>query len=205
MGRKSTAKIQLLDAMVHLMWERSYGSLTIDVICEKAEVKKGSFYYFFASKLELGIAAMDHIWTNIQPTLDATFSPTRPPLERIALKIDHAYSKTKDVAHTHGCVLGCPFFNIGAEISTIEPELAGKVNQMLNRFQRYFEAAITEAVANGDIPNTDVKEASRIVFNLYEGMLTQARLKNDPSVLQDLPVATARILGIEALPAVTTA
>jgi TetR/AcrR family transcriptional repressor of nem operon len=202
MGRKSTAKIQLLDAMVHLMWERSYGSLTIDVICEKAEVKKGSFYYFFPSKLELGVAAMDHIWSNIQPVLDATFSSSRPPLERIALRLEHAYLKTKESAETHGCVLGCPFFNIGAEISTIEPELAGKVNQMLSRFQRYFESAITEAAANGDIPQLDVKEASRIIFNLYEGMLTQARVKNDPSVLQDLPVAVARILGVQKLPSV---
>lgn len=205
MGRTSNAKNQLLDAMVELMWVRSYGSLTIDVICEKAEVKKGSFYYFFKSKLELGIAAMDHVWEEIQPKLDTIFSPSRPPLERLALKMDHAYLKTVEVVKTHGCVLGCPFFNIGAEISTIEPELAVKVNQLLSRFQRYFESTITEAVANGDIPDLDVKEATRILFNLYEGMITQARMKNDPEVMKDLPVAAARILGIQKLPSVEVA
>lgn len=191
--------------MVELMWVRSYGSLTIDAICEKADVKKGSFYYFFKSKLELGIAAMDHVWAQVQPKLDATFSSSRPPLERIALKMDQAYLKTKEVVKVHGCVLGCPFFNIGAEISTIEPELAEKVNQILSRFQRYFETAITEAVANGDIPNIDVKEATRILFNLYEGMITQARMKNDPEVVKDLPIAAARILGIQKLPPVEVA
>jgi TetR/AcrR family transcriptional repressor of nem operon len=205
MGRTSNAKNQLLDAMVLLMWERSYGSLTIDVICEKAEVKKGSFYYFFKSKLELGVAALDHVWASIQPRLDATFSPSRPPLERIAYKLNESYLRTQECVKEHGCVLGCPFFNLGAEISTIEPELADKVNQMLNRFQRYFEASITEAVANGDIPEIDAKEAARILFNLYEGMVTQARMKNDPTVLKDLPVAAARILGIQQLPEVTVA
>jgi TetR/AcrR family transcriptional repressor of nem operon len=202
MGRTSNAKNQLLDAMVELMWKRSYGSLTIDVICKKAGVKKGSFYYFFKSKLELGVAAMDHVWATLQPRLDTIFSSTRPPLERIALQLDHAYKRTQEVAITYGCVLGCPFFNIGAEISNIEPQLADKVNQLLNRFQRYFETAITEAVANGDIPALDVKEASRILFNLYEGMITQARMKNDPEILKDLPVAGARILGIQQLPVV---
>lgn len=202
MGRTSNSKNQLLDAMVELMWERSYGSLTIDVICEKACVKKGSFYYFFKSKLELGIAAMDHIWADIQPKIDAVFSPSRPPLERIALKLEQSYLKTKEVVREHGCVLGCPFFNIGTEITTIEPELSEKVNELLNRFQRYFESAITEASANGDIPEIDAKEAARILFYLYEGMATQARLKNDPEVLKDLPVAAARILGIQKLPKV---
>ncbi|MEM8868579.1 MAG: TetR/AcrR family transcriptional regulator, partial [Verrucomicrobiota bacterium] len=155
MGRTSNAKNQLLDAMVDLMWERSYGSLTIDVICEKADVKKGSFYYFFKSKLELGIAAMDHIWINLQPKVDANFSPSRAPLERIAIQISQAYTKTKEIAEEHGCVLGCPYFNIGAEISTIEPELIEKVNQLLARFQRYFESAISEAMTNGDISGID--------------------------------------------------
>lgn len=200
MGRTSNAKNQLLDAMVDLMWERSYGSLTIDLICETAGVKKGSFYYFFKSKLDLGIAAMDHIWDGFQPTIDANFSPSRAPLERITIQVTQAYTKTKEIAKEHGCVLGCPYFNIGTEISTVEPELVEKVNQLLARFQRYFEAAVTEAVANGDIPQIDAKEASRIVFNLYEGMITQARMKNDPELLRDLPVATARILGLKELP-----
>ena len=202
MGRTSNAKKQLLDAMVDLMWERSYGSLTIDVICEKAEVKKGSFYYFFKSKLELAIAAMDHIWLDFQSSLDAVFSASRPPLERLALQMHECYNHSKEVADKHGRVLGCPYYNVGTEISTIEPELIEKVNQLLARMKRYFEAAITEAIANGDIAKIDAKEAARIIFNLHEGMMTQARMKNDLEPLKDLPTATARILGIAELPSV---
>lgn len=44
MGRTSDAKERLLAAALDLIWERSYGSVTIDAICEKAGVKKGSFY-----------------------------------------------------------------------------------------------------------------------------------------------------------------
>ena len=200
MGRTSNAKNQLLDAMVDLMWERSYGSLTIDMICERAQVKKGSFYYFFKSKLELGIAAMDHIWVDLQPKIDANFSPSREPLERLSIQMNLAYHKTKELAEEHGYVLGCPYFTIGSETCTLEPELIQKVNSLLAHFQRYFETTIAEAAANGDIEPLDTKEAARIIFNLYEGMLTQARMKNDPELLRDLPVATARILGLKALP-----
>jgi len=50
MGRVSDAKQRLMDAVLDLIWSGSYGSTTIDDICEKAGVKKGSFYYFFDSK-----------------------------------------------------------------------------------------------------------------------------------------------------------
>lgn len=202
MGRTSDAKERLLDAMVELVWERSYGSLTIDTICEKAEVKKGSFYYFFKSKLELGLAAMDHVWNQIQPLLDTRYSPSRPPLEALSEHMHFAFHRATQSQKEHGCVLGCPFFNLGAEISTIEPELSEKVNKLLSRYQRYIETAVNQALADGDIADIDPKEASRIIFNLCEGMLTQARIKNDAELLKDLPVAAARILGLKALPEV---
>ena len=40
MGRVSDAKVKLMDAVTELIWTGSYGSTTIDQICEKAGVKK---------------------------------------------------------------------------------------------------------------------------------------------------------------------
>ena len=85
MGRTSDAKERLLEAALDLIWKRSYGVLTIDAICEKAGVKKGSFYYFFDSKSELATAALHENWYRSgQAIWDKTFSASIPPLERIA-------------------------------------------------------------------------------------------------------------------------
>ena len=43
MGRVSDARERLMGAMTELIWTGSYGSTTIDQICDKAGVKKGSF------------------------------------------------------------------------------------------------------------------------------------------------------------------
>ena len=67
-----------MEAMQELIWTGSYGATTIDQICEKAGVKKGSFYYFFESKVELAVAALDEHWQMRRPELDAIFSPTIP-------------------------------------------------------------------------------------------------------------------------------
>ncbi len=47
MGRTSVAKEKLLQVAFDLIWQQSYGSVSVDDICERAKVKKGSFYHFF--------------------------------------------------------------------------------------------------------------------------------------------------------------
>ena len=80
MGRVSDAKERLMNAVRELIWAGSYGGTTIDHICEKAGVKKGSFYYFFDSKADVAEAALDAEWERRRRDLDAIFSPTVPPL-----------------------------------------------------------------------------------------------------------------------------
>jgi TetR/AcrR family transcriptional repressor of nem operon len=77
MGRVSDAKERLMDAVLDLIWSGSYGSTTIDHICDKAGVKKGSFYYFFDSKAELAAEALEASWQNQPRTSLIAFFPRR--------------------------------------------------------------------------------------------------------------------------------
>src|SRR2546425_9395133 len=106
MGRVSDAKVRLMDAVLELIWAGSYGSTTIDHICEKAGVKKGSFYYFFDSKGDLAADALEEGWQKIRVTLDSIFSPTVPPLDRLRRYCDHMYSFQAEIKAKYGCGLG---------------------------------------------------------------------------------------------------
>src|SRR5213595_2248878 len=79
MGRVSDAKERLMDAVGELIWKGSYGSTTIDQICEKAGVKKGSFYYFFDSKADVAVAALDAGCKEKCAEMYSLFSPTEHP------------------------------------------------------------------------------------------------------------------------------
>src|SRR4030095_2016837 len=129
MGRVSDARQRLMEAVRELIWTGSYGSTTIDQICEKSGVKKGSFYYFFDSKSDLASAAMDEEWERRRPELDAIFSPTVPPLERLRKYFDFGYKVQAEMRAKCGCVLGCPLFALGSEVSTQEDKLQKKVQQ----------------------------------------------------------------------------
>src|SRR5690349_11232960 len=97
MGRVSDARERLMDAVGELIWTGSYGSTTIDQICERAGVKKGSFYYFFDSKGDLAAVALDSYWKNRRTELDALFSPTIPPLERLRKYCEFGYRLQSEI------------------------------------------------------------------------------------------------------------
>ena len=161
MGRVSDAKQRLMEAVRELIWAGSYGSTTIDQICEKAGVKKGSFYYFFDSKADLAVSAIDAEWQRKRVELDALFSPTIPPLERIRKYCDYGYRLQAEIKAKCGCVLGCPLFTLGSEVSTQEDRLQKKVQEILDYKRKYLESAVRDAHAAGLIHAPDAAEPAR--------------------------------------------
>src|SRR5471030_3284837 len=91
MPRKSDMKKRLTDAALDLIWHNSYGTTSVDAICERAGAKKGSFYYFFKSKSELAAAALEADWNKKKTEMNAIFSATVPPLERFERYFDSVY------------------------------------------------------------------------------------------------------------------
>ena len=202
MGRVSDAREKLMEAISELIWLGSYASTTIDQICERAGVKKGSFYYFFKSKSDLAVAALDECYKAKRVQMDAVFSPTIPPLERIQNCLKAEYDKQVELKRQCGCTLGCPLFTLGAEVSTQEQKLRAKVQEILDHYGKYFETAIRDAHAAGLIQAPDAALKARVIRAYSEGLLTQARIQNDPEVLKEMPRGVMSILGAQSAEAV---
>ncbi|HLX71136.1 MAG TPA: TetR/AcrR family transcriptional regulator [Verrucomicrobiae bacterium] len=197
MGRVSDAKERLMKAVRELIWTGSYGSTTIDQICDKAGVKKGSFYYFFDSKAELALRALDEDWQHHRAELDAIFSPTVPPLERLQKYCDYNYRFQAKIRDQYGHVLGCPLFSVGSEISTQELQLQKKIQEILEYKRRYLETAIRDAHAAGLVTAPDAASKSCILFAYFQGLATQARIQNNLDVLKDAITGTYDLLGVK--------
>ena len=197
MGRVSDARERLMQAVAELFWTGSYDSTTVDQICAKAGVKKGSFYHFFDDKAELAEAALDVEWEKFRPHLDAIFSTLVPPLERIRQHCDFTLKEQAELKAEHGCVLGCPLCTLGTEISTQEKGLQRKVQEIMAYGLKYIETAIRDAHAAGLIHAPDAKAKANILHAYHLGLLTQARIQNDLNVLADLTSATFELLGAE--------
>jgi TetR/AcrR family transcriptional regulator, transcriptional repressor for nem operon len=201
MPRVSDMKERLMDAAMDLIWENSYGTTSVDAICEGAGAKKGSFYYFFKSKSELAAAALEADWNKKRKEMDAIFSPTVPALERFERYFEFVHNRLVEVQKRCGNILGCPLMSIGSEVSTQDQVVRDAVDRILDRKISYFISAIRDAHAQGLIIAPDPEAKAKALFACYEGTLAQARIQNDLELIRNFNQVAMDVLGAKPAPA----
>lgn len=197
MPRGSDMKERLMDAVMDLIWHNSYAATSVDAICERAGAKKGSFYYFFKSKSELAAAALEAEWNKKRTEMDAIFSPTVPPLERLDRYFDFVHDRLAEAQQKCGSILGCPFVSIGSEVSTQDQIVRDTVDRILDRKMNYFISALRDAAAQRLIDAPDPEAKARALFACYQGTMAQARIQNDVELIRDFKRVARDVLGVK--------
>jgi TetR/AcrR family transcriptional repressor of nem operon len=195
MARPSDARQRLLNAALDLIWTNSYGTVGVDLICERADVRKGSFYHFFPSKVDLALAAIEAHWESKRSEWDRIFSPLTPPLDRLAGWCRQIYQSQRELFERLGHVPGCPFVNLGCELSTQEEQIRAKTQQMMEHGLRYLQSAIADGQREGMIRTGDPKTLAQSIACCAMGTILQAKVQNNPELLQDLTSAVFRLVG----------
>src|SRR5580658_8824192 len=137
MKKMSETKEKLLQVGFDLIWDSSYGSVSVDDICKRAGINKGSFYHFFPSKADLVVEAYQEYWKEKRPAMDRIFSPHVTPLERIQGMCRYIYAVQKEKAAQYGHVCGCPYASVGSEIATLDEKIRAKSERLMNSCRKY--------------------------------------------------------------------
>lgn len=190
-------KERLTDAATDLIWENSYGTTSVDAICERAGAKKGSFYYFFKSKSELAAAALQADWDKKRQYMDSVFSPTVPPLERFERYFESVYQSLAERQKQCGSILGCPMLSVGSEVSTQDQSVRETVDRILAVKRNYFVSAIRDAHAQGLIKASNPEAKADALFACYHGTLAQARIQNNLEAVRNFNQVAMDVLGVE--------
>ena len=184
-----------MDAAYELIWEFSYGAVTIEAICERAAVKKGSFYYFFDSKSDLAVAAIDAWWMERKSLMESIFHSDISPTARLREFLEFVAARQLKSHEESGQILGCPICALGTEISAQDPEIRKRILVILEGYIDFFEETIREGQATGEIPGDDAAQKARTLANYYAGVLTLARIANDTEAIRHLGATALELIG----------
>lgn len=192
----SNAKEKLTEAALALIWTSGYAATSVDDICAKAKVKKGSFYHFFKSKADLEIAALEENWQRSRQRWNDLFSPAVPPLQRLEDYFDFVIQRQGQLLEEYGSVLGCPLCSVGSEVSTKETGIRDKALEIMDRSVKYFESAIRDAHAEGLIVAPDAKTKAKALYAYFQGVMAQARIASNLQPLHELKAGAWALLGV---------
>ncbi len=137
------ARQKLLDAAVAVIREKGYAATTVDELCARARVAKGSFFHHFKDKEALGVAAADY-WTETTGAFFAAapYHRHKDPLDRVLAYIDFRRSMLKGEAPEFTCVVG----TMVQEIYETNPVIRNACDASIRAHAREIEADIAEAM-----------------------------------------------------------
>ena len=200
MMQEQSTQQRILKAASELMYANSYAEVGVAAICEKAGVKKGSFYHFYKSKQDLVLAVLEQSFIDFKAgMLDRVFTGRHAPLDEIRQFVDEIYHYQKQVKQDSGHVLGCPFGNMSLELSSQDETIRSKLNHIFTRSKGCLRDALQRGVDEGvsELAGIDATATADAMYAYMEGVLLFAKTENNAELIKQLAPG---ILGIRIYP-----
>jgi len=172
-----------MDAVRELIWAGSYGSTTIDQICEKAGVKKGSFYYFFDSKADLAVTAIEVSGKTGGPELDSIFPRRFLRWSESAVTASTAIVSGRNQSEIRLCA------RLFRSSRWVRKSAPGKIgcNKRSRKSSITSGCILKQLFATLTLPGWSTCRMflprRGFLFAYYQGLMTEARIQNDLKVL----------------------
>lgn len=174
-ARGTATKELVLTHAIALMRERGFQATSIGDLLERAEVQKGSFYYYFPSKEALGHAVLDR-WTEDLRSRLLTFLTAPdgpPPLDRIHAVLAGFLTEQE----SNGCRGGCPFGNLALELADVHEGFRERLSGAFRETSDAFAGLLDRAKADGAIrADADAKAIGHFLVASIEGGILLAKV-----------------------------
>ncbi len=176
---------RLLQAAAALIWERGYQATGVDELCARAEAKKGSFYHYFPSKIDLAIAAIESTWQQVENgVFKPIFSTDLSGMEQLSQLVAKVSELLLVNTGDRKMILGCPFGNLGQEMALHDERIRVVLQNIFSAHCAYIESALNKAQREAEIPAGDNAQRAKNIFALLEGCLLLAKVDKDLNVFR---------------------
>ncbi len=166
-----------------LMYEKGYSRTTIDDVIAAAGVTKGSFYFHFSSKQELGCAvienASDHILGSMRESLDRQ---DLTPYGRIEAMLRGIQNIVEAADCSRGCILG----NLALETSNTNDVFRERIAQAFRDWSRLIASELEEMKRQEELPlDFDSAKYADFAISALEGGIMISKVTLDPAPMRN--------------------
>jgi TetR/AcrR family transcriptional repressor of nem operon len=174
-GNPAETRSRLIQIGTEILSERGFGATSIDQVLGLASVPKGSFYYYFDSKADFGLAVIDNyafLWE--QKLTRLLRDPNVLPLQRVWNYIGEGARGLEKYAFRRGCLVG----NMGQELAGLDDTFRKRILGVLDSWNAYLAACLREAQERGDLAaDLDTDKIASFFWFAWEGAVLKAKLE----------------------------
>lgn len=188
----TTTRDHILACGGRIVHHKGFAATGLQEILQAAEVPKGSFYFYFKSKEDFGLALVDHYqaWfaDQVRPILK---DETLPPLERLA----GFFLWFRRYFEQEGFIKGCPIGNLIQELGDVNPTFRDKLNASFDGLIRFMTRLLEEAKNRGELPaRLQPQATARYILSAWQGALIRMKAAAGPEPLDTFQHMTFAVL-----------
>ena len=174
-------------AAEELMLRDGYSATRVDDVIRRAKLTKGSFYHFFDSKEALGLAALEHYYSDRAARLaSGRYAGEPDPRRRAQGFIDHAAEVGEDLWK-----MGCLLASFAADAAGSSPAISRALRKRTDELRAW----VMEVLAPLATAEAGAAELAEQFLVCVEGSIVLARIHGDPGYLRRAITRFGRQLG----------
>jgi TetR/AcrR family transcriptional regulator, transcriptional repressor for nem operon len=149
----------LLEKGINILWCKGYNGTSVNDIVKEADIPKGSFYFYFDSKEDFVVKAVEKYFNQMfAPAKDVLEDVNFSPKQRL---INFYRFRHELMVDEMECKLGCLASNLGNEMSEHSEKIRSKIVEFENKIKETITKVFIEAQDNNEIDSAF--KASNIV------------------------------------------
>ncbi len=180
--QRGDTRLAIIWCGTELLTERGFQITGIDEILSIVGVPKGSFYYYFKSKREFGVAVVDNYVQFYAQKMALLFdNPERTPLQRLQDFVEDGKLGMAKYDFKRGCLIG----NMGQELAALNEEFRERLEQVMRAWESRVTALLRLARDLGEIAQAnDPESLSQFFWIGWEGAILRSKLTRSVTPLE---------------------
>ena len=183
MGRGTVTRDRIIQVGSDLIRQHGFAATGLDAILKSAGVPKGSFYYYFPSKDDFGLAVIDWFASEYDTKLARFLDDAEvAPLQRLR-------NFVRDAIRTHGqegCRRGCLIGNLGQELAGQNESFRVRLDAVFRAWEGRIAICLEAAQICGEISRSAaIGTLARFFVVSWEGALLRAKLAKSVAPLEE--------------------
>ncbi len=166
-----------------LIYAKGYARTTIDDVIRAAGITKGSFYFHFSSKEELGYAVIENASSHILGRLrEALGRQDLTPSGRIEAMLREVQSIVEAADCSRGCILG----NLALETSNSHPGFREAIARAFRDWSALIASELEGMKEAGELPaGFDSAAYADFAVSALEGGIMMSKVALDPGPMRN--------------------
>lgn len=182
MDKKNT-RSDIIKIGTELISRQGYNATGIEMVLKEAGVPKGSFYHYFKSKEEFGLAVMDVFADYYSQRMTALLQDAAlSPLTRIRTLLQGSLERFSRNQCSKGCLIG----NLGQEMADQNERFRARLDEIFDDWRKLFAGCLAEAQTAKELDSRlDAEALASFILSGWEGAILRAKVMKSPQPLQD--------------------